>query len=87
MAFSFLKLDLFLLLSGEHEDDRDTLCMVPWVKRGRGFRCLRSFITALFHIIIFITRERGVCFSFTRHPFISLLIVDETSMTVTQRQP
>ena len=27
-AVVFLTLDRFLLLSGEHEDDRDTLCMV-----------------------------------------------------------
>ena len=46
-----------------------------WVKRGRGFRCLGSFITALFLIIISIRRGRGCIF--LSHPpsfhFISLL--------------
>ena len=44
IAVVFLTLDFFLLLSGEHEDDRDSLCVVLGSKRGRGLRCLRSFI-------------------------------------------
>ena len=42
-----------------------------WAKRGRGCRCLRSVITALFSINTSSQEKEGVCFFCTRHPFIS----------------
>ena len=66
-AIVFLTLDSLFLLWDEHEDDRDTLCMVPESKRDRGFRCYRSFITAFVFIIISI-RGRGCDILSYLHP-------------------
>ena len=60
-AVVFLTLDRFPLLSVLAEDDKDHLVHGSWVKRGHGCRCLRSFTTALFFIII----RRCTCLS---HP-------------------
>ena len=73
-AVVFLTLDLFHLLSGEHEDDRDTLCMVLG---SRGAAASHVSDHSLRHCSISSSspeEKEGVCFSLTRHPFISLLI-------------
>ena len=75
-AVVFLTLDFFLLLSGEHEDDRDTVCMVL---ASRGAAASDVSDHPLLHCCISSSEEEeeeaeGVCFCFTRHPFISLLI-------------
>ena len=73
-AVVFSTLDLFLLLlSGEHEDDRDTLCMVPGLK-GAGAASVSNHSLLLCSSSSFPSEEEGVCFSFTHHPVISLLI-------------
>ena len=72
-AVVFLTLDLFLLLSGEHEDDRDTLCMVLG---SRGAATSDVSDHSLLHCSMSSSsseKEEGVCFFFTRHPYISLL--------------
>ena len=73
-AVVFLTLDLFvLLLSGEHEDDKGALWMVPGPK-GAGAGSVSDHSLLLCSSSSSPSEEEGVCFSFTRHPFISLLI-------------
>ena len=69
-AVVFSTLDRFPLLWSEHEDDRDTLCIAPELKRDRGFRCYRSHHCLFLHhhpffFIIISIRRRCKIFS---HP-------------------
>ena len=72
-AVVFLTLDRFPLLWSEHED-RDTFCMVLGSREAAASDVSDH---SLLHCSISSSsseEEEGVCFSFTRHPFISLLI-------------
>ena len=71
-AVVFLTLDRFPLLWAEHEDDRDTLCIVPEFK-GAAASDVTDHSLLLSSSSSSPQEEEGVKFSLTLHPFISLV--------------
>ena len=65
----FLTLDRFPLLSGEHEDDRDTLWMVPGSKGVAASGVSDHSLLLCSSSSSPSEEEEGVYFSLTRHPF------------------
>ena len=71
-AVVFLTLDRIPLLRGKHEDDRDSLCIVPEFK-GAAASNLTDHSSLLSSSSSSPSEEEGVKISLTLHSFISLL--------------